>query len=320
MGGGNSCGLVWGTGGKGLSPRGRGKLRGFRQVNDGIRSIPAWAGETNPLSGNALQGQVYPRVGGGNHPDSITSPSNRGLSPRGRGKRRPEPACHRAFRSIPAWAGETMYYKGISQSSRVYPRVGGGNGFPGPAAGSPPGLSPRGRGKQRPLRPGRLRRGSIPAWAGETPNGRPPHDAAFPVYPRVGGGNLSVQRPVLPGRSLARVYPRVGGGNRLDYRSRHLSGGLSPRGRGKRFTATNDCIPGGSIPAWAGETEPYPQLAGHKRVYPRVGGGNAVGLFVLPTIAGLSPRGRGKPGRLKPPCPPRRSIPAWAGETGHYHH
>ena len=52
----------------------------------------------------------------------------------------------------------------------------------------------------------------------------------------------------------------------------------------------------GSIPAWAGETSAGRPIEGCR-------------------FQGLSPRGRGKPGRRLSPPAPLRSIPAWAGET-----
>ena len=76
--------------------------------------------------------------------------------------------------------------------------------------------------------------------------------------------------------------------------------GLSPRGRGNRVELPNNA-----------------DLA-MVRVYPRVGGGTAIGVvpprFRTPT--GLSPRGRGNPAAgLSLSCDgQQRSIPAWAGE------
>ena len=72
---------------------------------------------------------------------------------------------------------------------------------------------------------------------------------------------------------------------------------------------------GGSIPAWAGETDAAALVARKWKVYPRVGGGNIALVVFATLIGGLSPRGRGKL-----PEPPivsalHRSIPAWAGET-----
>ena len=72
-----------------------------------MRSIPAWAGETEVAVYAAIGGQVYPRVGGGNFPSDSGETKNCGLSPRGRGKRNPLTTAAARARSIPAWAGET---------------------------------------------------------------------------------------------------------------------------------------------------------------------------------------------------------------------
>ena len=112
------------------------------------------------------------------------------------------------------------------------------------------------------------------------------------------------------------------------------SSGLSPRGRGNHA----DHIPGGvgerSIPAWAGEpgwtmlprsiTRVYPRVGGEppaqvgrklgNAVYPRVGGGTWVRSHTGRESWGLSPRGRGNPGRGLIAHTHQGSIPAWAGE------
>ena len=91
--------------------------------------------------------------------------------------------------------------------------------------------------------------------------------------------------------------------------------GLSPRGRGKRYTAAVGATPARSIPAWAGETRQPPRMVRQCEVYPRVGGGNRSHGCGEYRRGGLSPRGRGK--RHRRPGQPNllRSIPAWAGET-----
>ena len=71
----------------------------------------------------------------------------------------------------------------------------------------------------------------------------------------------------------------------------------------------------GSIPAWAGETKGAGVAALFRKVYPRVGGGNAMPASQTPPGHGLSPRGRGKRALLANPRRGERSIPAWAGET-----
>ena len=91
--------------------------------------------------------------------------------------------------------------------------------------------------------------------------------------------------------------------------------GLSPRGRGKRVRPTRDRALLRSIPAWAGETPTSLKAARSNRVYPRVGGGNHLAANHTRRIAGLSPRGRGKPVGQCIALRTTRSIPAWAGET-----
>ena len=153
----------------GLSPRGRGKPPGGGRRAMVSGSIPAWAGETAYHLRRGKYNAVYPRVGGGNSSQSRMESITRGLSPRGRGK-----PLHRgrggiSSRSIPAWAGETDTGGRNCSTGAVYPRVGGGNAgddMPDKAIG---GLSPRGRGKLIDRPAVEFRPGSIPAWAGETP-------------------------------------------------------------------------------------------------------------------------------------------------------
>ena len=153
-----------------------------------MRSIPAWAGET--LAGQVAHSmnKVYPRVGGGNRSSRRQPRCSHGLSPRGRGKQRLRVGEALDAGSIPAWAGETPPRGGIHHRRLVYPRVGGGNVIPRRLKTRAAGLSPRGRGKLFRRARRQHGRGSIPAWAGETP---PPRGAGgrSQVYPRVGGGN-----------------------------------------------------------------------------------------------------------------------------------
>ena len=158
---------------------------------------------------------VYPRVGGGNMAEDGMRMTARGLSPRGRGKPKEAVAGEYGIRSIPAWAGETEIAAGAHSREKVYPRVGGGNPHASDNEILRRGLSPRGRGKPLARRCDKPLTGSIPAWAGETPE------------PGTADG-------------CARVYPRVGGGNPANGLPGGAGVGLSPRGRGK---------PG--EPAWA---------------------------------------------------------------------
>ena len=87
--GGGNCGMTsLAQPVQGLSPRGRGKLYFRRMALSLLRSIPAWAGETELCMCRAALYWVYPRVGGGNSRIRSVAFSYAGLSPRGRGKRR----------------------------------------------------------------------------------------------------------------------------------------------------------------------------------------------------------------------------------------
>ena len=208
-------------------------------------------------------------MGGGNRRSKSVRVHSGGLSPRGRGKRGKAGYGKAAWRSIPAWAGETLLDPVIDGGGGVYPRVGGGNAEPRASAGICGGLSPRGRGKRSLIIVAALDYGSIPAWAGET--------------------DMDEWR-----RQKDAVYPRVGGGNSIRLLWRQAAHGLSPRGRGKPSESNPARLVDRSIPAWAGETILEPGLDSLHQVYPRVGGGNTSVRLSVMRSAGLSPRGRGK--------------------------
>ena len=172
----------------GLSPRGRGKQHVGGRPRAGLRSIPAWAGETLAVGRDCTLIEVYPRVGGGNLNQSRAGQAANGLSPRGWGKLRGYALVVAGQGSIPAWAGETRHIVVQRSAPMVYPRVGGGNVLAVEEAQKDWGLSPRGRGKRFWRPSSRAVSRSIPAWAGETLAAPAP---AHPVtvYPRVGGGN-----------------------------------------------------------------------------------------------------------------------------------
>ena len=299
----------------------------------------------------AMYGRVYPRVGGGNRALCSRTDGCNGLSPRGRGKPRIGRSKRIKAWSIPAWAGETRRPAQDIAAGQVYPRVGGGNQRHHPQQVGRRGLSPRGRGKQTAHIAQRLYVGSIPAWAGETPNMNRTLTTSE-VYPRVGGGNHRYTRPrrelsglsprgrgkpatLFPApypdrsipawagetrrRSISRrlrgVYPRVGGGNMSRGVALVRGEGLSPRGRGKPAASQRRIAADRSIPAWAGETNQSGRSSPSHTVYPRVGGGNLPPNQTNKSAGGLSPRGRGKLRRLSAAAYEPRSIPAWAGET-----
>ena len=127
VGGGNRPASCSDTPPYGLSPRGRGKHIFLPRPSENVRSIPAWAGETNTQATEEFLQKVYPRVGGGNQRAQPRGYRSGGLSPRGRGKPQRRSRGEKRPRSIPAWAGETSYRCAIARLCAVYPRVGGGN-------------------------------------------------------------------------------------------------------------------------------------------------------------------------------------------------
>ena len=218
---------------RGPSPRVRGKLGDGLAGGDQPGSIPACAGETVRARPARCRAEVHPRVCGGNISSIFIARSRVGPSPRVRGKRVEAVNHGENFGSIPACAGETSRDRRFTLSSRVHPRVCGGNRRICPLSASLKGPSPRVRGKPGAVAASLTSGGSIPACAGETTSRLVGQDAVE-VHPRVCGGN---DRSVAQGLNLV---------------------GPSPRVRGKRRSTWRRWHPAGSIPACAGETStPY---------------------------------------------------------------
>ena len=257
----------------GLSPRVRGNLGAYSRHRPPQGSIPACAGEPGCWPSRTSCLAVYPRVCGGTRLSEVDPPGVIGLSPRVRGNRVGGRGAGQNAGSIPACAGEPSACTSVQTPKGVYPRVCGGTGPDGLPSALRPGLSPRVRGN--PARPPRSpgRRRSIPACAGEPPNG-------------------------CQGMHLEGVYPRVCGGTSLARTPWPGPGGLSPRVRGNPSEAGSRQTTAGSIPACAGEPRPALTLAAGHRVYPRVCGGTAPrgvrrAVEVWASALGLSPRVRG---------------------------
>ena len=74
----------------------------------------------------------------------------------------------------------------------------------------------------------------------------------------------------------------------------------------------------GLIPAWAGKTARRWPSSMPQGAHPRVGGENEVQRIITSSVAGSSPRGRGKPLPSLIAALDGGLIPAWAGKTvGH---
>ena len=171
----------------GLSPRVRGNPPEISVRSHAAGSIPACAGEPSATYSRSLVSSVYPRVCGGTPIAFPRWGPASGLSPRVRGNRAARHATRKGAGSIPACAGEPAVGPRRIGLHGVYPRVCGGTGV---RRGSPrrrPGLSPRVRGNQSGSPPRDDPHGSIPACAGEPPDGVRGSPRTG-VYPRVCGG------------------------------------------------------------------------------------------------------------------------------------
>ena len=135
----------------------------------------------------------------------------------------------------------------------------------------------------------------------------PTPGAACPRADHRSGVRPGVRRPTW-------VYPRTGGGTASPRPGECRMGGLSPHGRGNPHEAMPPHNPARSIPARAGEPRRARKESSERAVYPRTGGGTAIGTCHLPFLRGLSPHGRGNPALSLAPGERRRSIPAREGE------
>ena len=232
-----------------------------------------------------------------------------GLSPRVRGSQYLAFNGDASVGSIPAGAGEPVWFFLGFARSRVYPRgCGGAHGITG-ALVAARGLSPRVRGSLSRSRAFAHLRGSIPAGAGEPLLGLSTGLGQGSIPAGAGEPSFAAARA-----ARSRVYPRGCGGAALAAGAGTALWGLSPRVRGSLSLTHKIRIDLGSIPAGAGEPRSSAASAPPRGVYPRGCGGARPGRTGLGNTAGLSPRVRGSlPSRCADPSPPG-SIPAGAGE------
>ena len=161
----------------------------------GEQVYPRVCGGTQRASLLAADGadRVYPRVCGGTSVLSVYRNRRTGLSPRVRGNPKGRTRSGGEIGSIPACAGEPMFYEPPEYAEWVYPRVCGGTMREFGREHQMTGLSPRMRGNLGTLFASLARARSIPACAGEPLPGWPPR-FHIPVYPRVCGGTLAPSR------------------------------------------------------------------------------------------------------------------------------
>ena len=227
---GENCDLrVWCGVFAGSSPRMRGKPWNSFLVMPKVGLIPAHAGKTHGKHAILQPSGAHPRACGENQLVRKHHGSNRGSSPRMRGKRRAWPLEDLPTGLIPAHAGKTPRLKQSGLWRLTHPRACGENPAARNARRRSLGSSPRMRGKHRGGARFLLSRRLIPAHAGKTEclyllRGIPP------AHPRACGENLA-----SPGLSFQ--VP-----------------GSSPRMRGKRLRSRVAQGAWGLIPAHAGKT------------------------------------------------------------------
>ena len=111
------------------------------------------------------------------------------------------------------------------------------------------------------------------------------------------------------------AHPRVCGENYLHMNSMPQANGSSPRVRGKLAPRTRHRHPTRLIPACAGKTQDEERLVGVDAAHPRVCGENSSSMVSVASVAGSSPRVRGKRLRRLARHSRGRLIPACAGKT-----
>ena len=274
---------------RGLSPPTRGNLCVRQADNVSGRSIPAHAGEPQPVHDDPARTTVYPRPRGGTFAAAGFIEPTPGLSPPTRGNRKSRNLSCRARGSIPAHAGEPAVQLAKFALREVYPRPRGGTESLVVREHGSEGLSPPTRGNLVDgFRNGTID-GSIPAHAGE------------PTPQRERAARLE-------------VYPRPRGGTGHTVFGHNAAGGLSPPTRGNLPVRVEARRPPRSIPAHAGEPTVDTALTNRYGVYPRPRGGTSMRTQKPIAAGGLSPPTRGNPREYHSPAPSSGSIPAHAGE------
>ena len=229
----------------GSSPRMRGtrRLPAVRRRRHGI--IPAYAGNTSPLTKRTVRARDHPRVCGEHLVRTVIFAVKAGSSPRMRGTLHDWPIHVVVEGIIPAYAGNTPRPRSKSPLPRDHPRVCGEHSMYPSILRDEWGSSPRMRGTLFVNFFYFRRVGIIPAYAGNTSIG-----IAVPAE--------------------LRDHPRVCGEHwSLGNESEELEGS-SPRMRGTPAIFVPRTLLIGIIPAYAGNTRypcsPYPTARDHPRV------------------------------------------------------
>ena len=214
---------------RGSSPRVRGTLFLFFSDDAHAGIIPACAGNTSSLISWRRCSKDHPRVCGEHASATAMTSIASGSSPRVRGTQQLPFQIVEFLGIIPACAGNTRDGKMCITTGGDHPRVCGEHHLTEQNLSALMGSSPRVRGTQPQTHLGALRRGIIPACAGNTPAWPGPH-------------------------WLMRDHPRVCGEHQSCSLKALMLLGSSPRVRGTPGRAGKAGDPAGIIPACAGNT------------------------------------------------------------------
>ena len=177
------------TTGFGSSPLTRGTHCAEFRLKDHLRFIPAYAGNTACLLLNAPPNSVHPRLRGEHTTGWISPRHSVGSSPLTRGTPRSAPATTPKPRFIPAYAGNTLEITAIDGDIAVHPRLRGEHTTEHTMTSVGSGSSPLTRGTPRQRPPRRSWSRFIPAYAGNTHQGKVSR-AIQSVHPRLRGEHL----------------------------------------------------------------------------------------------------------------------------------
>ena len=234
---------------RGASPRARGSRRVPAVWACRHGRIPAGAGEPSGCRLISPQRAAHPRGRGGAVEDGSRSGHAAGASPRARGSQHLADVRGGLVRRIPAGAGEPRANPRSPRRRRAHPRGRGGAAESSATPAGRHGASPRARGSHLVARSDPLRRGRIPAGAGE-PGRCGARGARGEAHPRGRGGAAVLASIMASGPR--RIPAGAGEPNTYAVGSAELK--AHPRGRGGAAPAPRlACRSAGRIPAGAGE-------------------------------------------------------------------
>ena len=335
----------------GSSPLARGTRAADPAAHGAQRFIPARAGNTIAASAFMSLPAVHPRSRGEHGSSIAATRTSIGSSPLARGTRIQHCRDPDLDRFIPARAGNTRCHRPAARDPSVHPRSRGEHDQQVASAVDAAGSSPLARGTPAalpdPLDADRF----IPARAGNTPTARASPTPST-VHPRSRGEHLppgAVRRgpagssPLArgthardPDAGMRRRFISARAGNTRTTTSTSGSSTVHPRSRGEHCVAgiVSAWPPGSSplargtplrdeagahrlrfIPARAGNTTRTAPTGGGAPVHPRSRGEHPLINDGKLASYGSSPLARGTPGQRDRRPPPRRFIPARAGNT-----